>query len=101
MSDLHLEIGNQYEFFQIPATAASHLILAGDIGRLADEGYAEFLYRHAAQFEAIFLVLGNHEFYGISRDQGLNKAKDIAEQERMNGKIIVLDRGSYEIRNLM
>jgi hypothetical protein len=99
LSHLHLEIGNQYQSLQIPVTAASHLVLAGDIGRLADEGYAEFLYRHTAQFETIFLVLGSHEFYGISHDQGLDKARDVAEQDRMKGKAIFLDRGSYEIPN--
>jgi Calcineurin-like phosphoesterase len=98
LSDLHLEVGNQYESFQIPGSAP-YLILAGDIGRLADEGYAEFLHQHASRFDAIFLVLGNHEFYGMSYDEGLDRAKDIVGQGRMKGKIVLLDRTGdvYEI----
>jgi ferredoxin-thioredoxin reductase catalytic subunit len=98
LSDLHLEVDNQYLSFQIPPSAP-YLILAGDIGRLADERYAEFLHQHTARFGAIFLVLGNHEFYGMSYDQGLDRAKEIAGQERMEGKIVLLDRTGdvYEI----
>jgi predicted phosphodiesterase len=95
-SDLHLEIGNQYESFHIPV-AAPYLILAGDIGRLADDGYAEFLYSQTTQFEATFLVLGNHEFYGLSHRQGIEQAKGIVEQQRMEGKVILLEREAYDI----
>lgn len=68
LSDLHLEAGQQYSSFKIPPSAP-FLILAGDIGRLIDyDAYAAFLAKQTAQFERVFWVLGNHEFYGLSED---------------------------------
>ncbi|KAI9754208.1 MAG: hypothetical protein M4579_004805 [Chaenotheca gracillima] len=74
MSDLHLEVGLQYGSFHIPYKAP-YLVLAGDIGRLVDyEAYLGFLRRQCGQFVRVFLVLGNHEFFGMSRAEGLQKA---------------------------
>lgn len=43
MSDLHLEVGQQYTSFRI-SPCAPYLILAGDIGRLSDYvAYRDFL----------------------------------------------------------
>lgn len=53
-SDLHLEVGQQYSSILIPASTP-YLVLAGDIGRLAD------YLTQIEQFELVFLVLGNHE----------------------------------------
>jgi len=61
--------------FQISATAASHVILAGDIGRLADKGYAEFLYRHTAQLEAFFLFSRTMKFTVYLATKILTKPK--------------------------
>lgn len=70
MSDLHLEVGQQYADFDIPAEAP-YLILAGDIGRLKDyQPYLEFLGRQCDHFVKVFLVLGNHEFFGTSQCRG-------------------------------
>ena len=71
LSDLHLEVGKQYETFEI-SRCAPYLILAGDIGRLIDhDQYLAFLQRHCDIFQQVFLVLGNHEFYGTTREDGL------------------------------
>lgn len=35
LSDLHLEINQEYLSFEIPV-CAEHLVLAGDVGRLVD-----------------------------------------------------------------
>jgi len=77
LSDLHLEVGPQYHTFSIPASAP-YLILAGDIGRLVDyEHHLSFLSTHIAAFEKVFLVLGNHEFYGLSYAAGIKLARKL------------------------
>lgn len=70
LSDLHLEVDQQYTSFELPV-CANHLILAGDIGRLTDyNGYLHFLQRQVELFGTVFLVLGNREFYKDSFEYG-------------------------------
>lgn len=80
MSDLHLEVGQQYRrFYIIPR--APRLISAGDIGRLVDyDPFRDFLQSVCEQFIQVFLVLGNHEFFGVSRQQGLDLAKRMQQE---------------------
>jgi hypothetical protein len=77
MSDLHLEVGQQYATFDFTARCP-YLILGGDIGRLVDyDDYLAFLERQAGKFRRIFLVLGNHEFYGLDYDTGIREAREL------------------------
>lgn len=79
-SDLHLEIGQQYSSFEIKPSA-DYLILAGDIGRLIDyEDFLGFLRIQTAQFKLVFLVLGNHEFYGDTFEAGLQNARRLERE---------------------
>lgn len=97
MSDLHLEVGNQYRTFHIPVEAP-FLILAGDIGRLQDyEGYLHFLATQCDSFDMVFLILGNHEFYGLSRTAGLSLAHKLERDERTHGRLNVLHRTKLHI----
>lgn len=98
LSDLHLEVGQQYSSFQIPV-AAPNLILAGDIGRLIDyNSFLGFLERHVhSSFKKVFLVLGNHEFYGLSYEQGLKQADKLQQEPGIAGKVLVLHRSTHEI----
>src|SRR5947208_562344 len=74
MSDLHLEAERSYSNFDIPHSAP-YLILAGDIGCLLEyKNYLGFLSHQCTRFEHVYLVLGNHEFYGRSREEGLKAA---------------------------
>jgi hypothetical protein len=92
MSDFHLEVGDQYQNYQIPVRAP-YLILAGDIGRLQDyEKYLSFIARQCANFEMVCLVLGNHEFYGLSRSDGLTQAHMLQGEKRTLGNLKVVDR---------
>lgn len=92
MSDLHLEVGQQYTLFDFPV-AGKCLVLAGDIGRLVDyEGYRTFLERQVGRFEKVFLVLGKHEFYGLSYKEGISKAKKLAQEQSLTTKLVFLDR---------
>lgn len=66
MSDLHLELGQQYNSFYIPPSAP-YLVLAGDIGRLVDHHlFLSFLRAQCERFVQVFMALGNHEFYGVT-----------------------------------
>jgi Calcineurin-like phosphoesterase len=92
LSDLHLELGQQYSHFHIPASAP-YLILAGDIGNLCHyQLYLDFLRRQCENFRQVFLVLGNHEFYGISRNEGLRLAALLEQEAALQGKLKILNR---------
>ncbi|CAI7625395.1 unnamed protein product [Penicillium glandicola] len=96
LSDLHLEINQQYSF-EIPV-CSKYLILAGDIGRLKDyNNYRDFLQTQTSKFEIVFLTLGNHEFYETSFNSGLDKAKQLENEPCMNGCLILLHQRRYDI----
>ena len=101
LSDLHLEIGQQYRDFLIPV-AAPYLILAGDIGRLRDvEHYSDFLSYHCTLFQKVYLVLGNHEFFGVTRREGLRIAAELEQDPRMAGRLLILNRTREDVsRNI-
>ncbi|KAI9755064.1 MAG: hypothetical protein M1815_005229 [Lichina confinis] len=82
VSNLHLETKREYTTFSSPAQAR-YLILAGDIGRLSQ------------QFDKVFLVLRNHEFYGSSREEGLRRAEALEAQ--FDGKLFVLNRTRHDV----
>ncbi|KAJ9272117.1 hypothetical protein DTO212C5_1880 [Paecilomyces variotii] len=97
LSDLHLEIGRQYSSYGIPINA-KYLILAGDIGRLADyNDYLDFLQKQTSRFELVFLVLGNHEFYAESFTTGLEKAQHLQQEPSLNGRLVLLHRKRYDV----
>jgi len=91
MSDLHLE-SQSYPHFPIPRKAP-YLVLAGDNGQLADtRQYRDFLKRQCSQFEHVYLVLGNHEFFGFgrSREDGMTEARHL--QKQLSDKLSILYR---------
>lgn len=97
LSDLHLEINEQYLSFEIPV-CAKHLILAGDVERLVDyDHYRGFLRKQTDRFELVFLILGNHEFYYDTFAAGLQKARQLEQEPSLNGRLILLHRGRYDI----
>lgn len=97
LSDLHLEVDQQYTSFEFPV-CASYLILAGDIGRLTDyDAYLSFLQKQIERFEVVFLVLGNHEFYKESFESGLEKARKLEQEPCLNGRLILLHQRRYDI----
>ncbi|KAH3756472.1 Serine/threonine protein phosphatase [Pelomyxa schiedti] len=62
LSDLHLEFEGQSAFHFIPC--APYLALCGDIGNPFQPSYSNFLRQQSLQFKHVFVVAGNHEFYG-------------------------------------
>nr|POE58661.1 uncharacterized protein CFP56_68336 [Quercus suber] len=97
MSDLHLE---RIKYEHTITKAAPILVLAGDIGRFCDyEQYRDFLAKQCepGRFEMVLLVAGNHEFYGSSRDAGLEAAQQLTEEPGMNGKLQFLNRSRVDL----
>lgn len=98
-SDLHLEVGQQYSSFQVPASAP-YLVFAGDIGRLADyNSYLDFLRTQTEQFELVFLVLGNREFYTSTFTTGLESARKLEKEPCLNGRLVLLHQTRYDLPN--
>jgi hypothetical protein len=62
-SDLHLEFFQKIAFDMILKPVAPLLALAGDVGRPADPLYRDFLAYCSQNWEDVFIVAGNHEFY--------------------------------------
>lgn len=60
VSDLHLEMSKTLPNIQ---RQAPNLILAGDIGIPTQDIYVEFLKYVSHQFETVFIITGNHEYY--------------------------------------
>ncbi|KAF2489201.1 Ser/Thr protein phosphatase [Lophium mytilinum] len=97
LSDLHLEHSDQYATFDLPISAPN-LILAGDIGRLADyDAYLGFLVRRTTLFERVFLVLGATEFHGLSFNAGIAAAKRLEAEPALKGKLILLHQQKYDL----
>ena len=92
LSDLHLEIGQQYSSFVFPSSA-QHLVLAGDIGRLIDYvPYLKFLQDLVPRYKRVFLALGNHEFYGTDYNNGIQAAIKLEQEECLQGKLTLLQK---------
>ncbi|KAE8378446.1 calcineurin-like phosphoesterase [Aspergillus bertholletiae] len=98
LSDLHLETGPpQYASFEIPVRA-NHLILAGDIGRLADyDRYCNFIQKQTDRFALVFLVLGNHEFYHGSFAEGIERARMLEQEPCLNGRLVLLHQRRFDL----
>lgn len=73
ISDLHLEFGNRVNIEPI----ADYLILAGDICKLNYKNeYYKFLNRISKKYKKVFIVSGNHEYYGQTIESGDSFIKD-------------------------
>jgi predicted phosphodiesterase len=97
LSDLHLEVNQQYSSFEIPASS-KYLVLAGDVGCLQDyEGYLAFLKKQTDIFEIVLLVLGNHEFYNDTFQSGLEQARKLEHEPMLKGRLVLLHQRRYDI----
>lgn len=100
VSDLHLEVGQQYSTYQIPP-CAPYLILAGDIGRIVPdyEGLSTFLAIPCQNFEKVLYVLGNHEFYSSTRAQSLVAAEKLRQDPRLLERLVILNQTRLDIND--
>lgn len=96
LSDLHLEVGQQYLSYTFPACAPI-LLLGGDIGRLIDyDGYRGFLEAQASRYNKVLLVLGNHEFYGLDYQSGLDQARRLVHEPSLADTLILLHKTRWD-----
>lgn len=99
MADVHIEIGQQYLTFDFDLTVPD-LILAGDIGRLVDyDGYLSFLQRQIARYKHVFLVLGNHEFHGLSFRDDLARARALEKEPILERRLTLLQRDTFSFED--
>ncbi len=63
VSDVHLERYRRGRVLPVITPHGHDLALLGDIGQPFDKSYRHFLEQQSKQFENVFLLLGNHEFY--------------------------------------
>ena len=90
LSDLHLEVGQQYSTFDFPTTAPN-LILASDISLLSNsEVYLDFLHSQTEREDRVFLVIVNHEFYGVDFATVVSTAKKLEKEPCLGGKLLFL-----------
>lgn len=100
LSDLHLEVLQSYEKYEI-IPRAPNLILAGDIGQLCDPGLRLFLRSQCRQFERVLYVLGNHELYTISHEQALEICSDLESDAEMDKRLTILYRKRVEVDDIV
>jgi predicted phosphodiesterase len=79
ISDLHLEINIIKDYNSIIKPIAPYLALVGDIGHYKHESYKPFFDYVSSNFEKVFYVPGNHEFY--SDPYNRNQIKTMEEIE--------------------
>jgi 3',5'-cyclic AMP phosphodiesterase CpdA len=100
-SDVHLEDGPPgLGFDDVVEPSAPYLVLAGDIGDPFSDAYREFLHRASGAFRRVFVVAGNHEFFGpgLAGGPGPVHARIAAVCEAAPaGNVTFLERSSFEL----
>ncbi|CAK7230007.1 hypothetical protein SBRCBS47491_007441 [Sporothrix bragantina] len=110
VSDLHLEIHDDYDTYDIEPRAPV-LALLGDIGLVATHrlALAGFLARHLRRFKVVLFVPGNHEAYHStwprtrqllqSFEDEVCARRDEAEENGATGlgELVILDRQAYRL----
>jgi len=103
LSDLHLEAPAAYDVFTI-IPKAPYLALLGDIGNVKDAGFFEFLQQQLANFQAVFLVLGNHEPYHCDWEEAKAKLacfgdgmRQVSQMGKKQGEFVFLDQTRYDL----
>jgi predicted phosphohydrolase len=93
ISDIHLECGNNHLEI-IPK--APYLILAGDIGYPFEIHYNNFLQDVTDKFEKVFVILGNHEYWGNSF---ANISAKMSEYCQKYKNLVWLESTVYDFEN--
>jgi predicted phosphohydrolase len=76
-SDIHLERDDISDISKIITPNAEILVLAGDIGNPMKSIYNDFLNYYSKLFNIIFIITGNHEYYGNSMIETNKKIEEI------------------------
>ena len=73
ISDIHLEYDPTYRINRIGGI----LIIAGDLGKVINKSYYDFLADVSDRYDHIILVAGNHEYYGTTIEKGERLLREI------------------------
>jgi 3',5'-cyclic AMP phosphodiesterase CpdA len=103
VSDIHLEFHDKYNEGQITPSmflkpSAPYLALCGDIGIPELKAYEKFLQWCSEEYEKVFIVAGNHEYYTYRcpiKNDIPTKQKKIFEITKKFSNIYFLDCSSY------
>lgn len=99
ISDLHLDFRNITSFSRIPLPESSLLSICGDISNSDFDLYYPFLEYCGNKYQHVFLITGNHDYYGSSRpliDNCLEKwTKDLNNVHFLQRQTFILGRFSF------
>jgi predicted phosphohydrolase len=99
-SDIHLECYNNgnYIFTDIIKPRGTYLALLGDIGYPTSSTYKKFIGECSMNFEKVFLISGNHEYYVSSHNKNMNDIDDlITTIASAYNNVIYLNNDTYEL----
>lgn len=96
ISDLHLERPwriNQYNIHVKKSVQTKYIALLGDIGDPKQKSYKNFLFEQADNYEKVFVIAGNHEYYFKTIEHANQMIDDICSTRSnlvfMNDKKVV------------
>lgn len=94
VSDVHLEF--YHKSTPVIVKHAPYLALLGDIGKPFSTSYKDFISKQAIQFEKVFVVMGNHEYYNQNADVPtiLEKARGVCAEFN---NVHLLERDTFEL----
>lgn len=76
-SDLRIGMNKIDDYYEIISPVSDNLILAGDICEIDYPKLNDFLFWCCDNFEKIFYIIGNHEYYGSNIGEPKNKLNSI------------------------
>lgn len=101
LSDLHLERNNRFQIVPLSTDNETILILAGDIGNISTPyTLFPFLKFCSCQFYKVLYVLGNHEFYGTTIDDGYLALKKQIEDFQLDN-VSILNNSIHEEQDVV
>lgn len=102
LSDIHLEFLKKENIPKL-TPVAPYLALLGDIGNPFQENYKLFIDTVSKQFEHVFVISGNHEYYQLDEDfQNMeNIDKQIEQITKEYKNVHYLNNKIYELGNII
>ena len=95
VSDIHLD--HRPQLYELPVTDAQYLALPGDIAQLKPQSlstYRHFLQTICKRYKMVFIVCGNHEFFGSIFPGAIDLLRELCASI---GNVMVLEKDYYDI----